>query len=363
MSDSIINENQSEPQPQPQPEDQSQKPIEVTNSSELYELLLLRLLKDEAFIKTTNEMKIHENSNKLAVIIDPRFDDLMEAVIRNFIYFMNPKGWNFLIVSYSGYEEKIKNTFPNAFFLPIQNELIMINDKGIPNISIYTYNSIMMNIEFWKLLPQKIAIFQKDCIMFKMFEDYFEEQYDFAGALFDYTIVNLPDKNNIEKFVLSNNKSVFHKGINGGFSLRNRDTMIECLEKITFDKITEFREIMFEKLNIKFSNEVNGIEQIIDPKVIVHNEDVFFTCACEMLTKTLPDCFHRSLLAIESIYNENSCIYHGWNKNYHSTYHAINILMKSPLFSKYINLFGNVSGTYEYDKRTENIYIKKKSSV
>ena len=173
-------------------------------SKTLCETALYGLLKNER-IKNT-PIVFHSRSNKLAVIIDPRFDDMMEAVIRNFMYYMNPKGWNLLVISWSGHRNAITGMFPNCIFGEIDDNLIC---KDSPNITIDTYNKILMSVEFWKSLPaDHVVIFQKDCIMFKMFPDYFT-LYDFSGANW-YT----------------QNNTIFNDGINGGFSIRNRSTMI-----------------------------------------------------------------------------------------------------------------------------------------
>jgi hypothetical protein len=116
----------------------------------------------------------HENSNKVAIIVDPRFDDLMECVVRNFMHFMNPCGWNLMIVSYFGHEKKIKEKFPNCLFQKIKNEDIYFDKEENPNISINTYNKMFMSSSFWESIPfEKVAIFQKDCICSECFKNIF----------------------------------------------------------------------------------------------------------------------------------------------------------------------------------------------
>ena len=72
------------------------------------------------------------------------------------------------------------------------------------------------------------------------------------------------------------------------------------------------------------------------------NEDVFYSNACEILRKRIPDPILRDRLAIEVImdyekeYTDTS-VYHGWNKNYHGIKNAKTLLEKSPFFFKYIN--------------------------
>ena len=95
----------------------------------------------------------HDKYDKLAFIIEPRFDKLTEAVIFNFMYFLNPLGWNLLIISYSGYHDTIQTQFPFAFVCDIGDKHIYFNDQGQPNITIDSYNTIMMDVELWKTLP------------------------------------------------------------------------------------------------------------------------------------------------------------------------------------------------------------------
>ena len=280
----------------------------MSSSSDIYEKALL--------VNNTIKSVVVEyksGSDKLAIIIDPRYDDIMEAVIQNFMYFMNPVGWNLMIVSWDGYRDIIMKKFPKCIFNAISNDDIYMNVKREPNITIETYNKILMDVDFWQKLPaDDICIFQKDCIMFKMFPNYFT-YYDFCGANW-YT----------------KDISLFNEGINGGFSLRNRKVMIECLEKITYDMINEYRtdaltnkSIIFETVNKEF---------ILSP--LKQNEDVFFTYACEMLRKSIPDVIHRSFLAIEANFNRETCVYHGRQYNYHGAEIAQILLRNSPLFSE-----------------------------
>lgn len=278
------------------------------SSGELYKRALL-----ENKIYKGFDVKHNRGSDRLAIIIDPRYDPLMEAVIENFMYLMNPKGWNLLIVSWKGHRNTIMNRFPNCFFSPIDNDKIYMNEKGEPNITIDSYNAIVMDPDFWKGLPSDyICIFQKDCIMLKMFPEYFMH-YDFCGASWHMKDVSL-----------------FNEGINGGFSLRKRGAMIECLEQVTYDMIEEYRRdarqnksVIFRRVNHEFLK-----------LPLKKNEDVFFTYACEILRKVIPDVIHRSVLAIEAVYNPDTCVYHGWHYNYHSVEMAQLLLRNSALFGK-----------------------------
>ena len=256
--------------------------------------------KDEIFIR-------HANYQKVAIIVEPRFDDITKYVIYNFMHFLNPLGWNLLIISYSGYHSIIQKQYPFAFVYNIGDCHIFFDSSNNPNITIDSYNMIFMDPDLWRNIPGKTAlIFQRDCIMFRPFPEYFLF-YDYAGS-------NYLD-----------NLAPLYGGINGGFSLRKREVMLECLEKINWEKIEEYRS----------SREYSKSR---DSPLSNKNEDVFFTHACEILCKTVPDIYCRTFLCIENDFNSQTSVHHGWNKGYTSIYNLLLLLNSSPLFSKFSSL-------------------------
>lgn len=256
-------------------------------------------------LKNTTVFVRHDNSDKLALIIEPRFDKLTEAVIFNFMYFLNPLGWNLLIVSYAGYHSDIQKRYPYAFVCDIGDKHIYFNDKGTPNITIDSYNTIMMDVELWKNLGvENILVFQRDCIMFRPFDERFIN-YEYAGANY------------------YSNLSPIYGGMNGGFSFRKRQTMISCLESVTWTEIDEYRT---KRKHSAFDIYEN----------LTRNEDVFFTHACEILCRIVPDFYTREFFATETQITSNASVYHGWNKNLIPDRNIKDMLRGSPLFSKYL---------------------------
>jgi hypothetical protein len=149
--------------------------------------------------------------------------------------------------------------------------------------------------------------------MFKMFDDIFLE-YDFAGA----------------NYYIPKHLTFFNGGINGGFSLRKKNKMIECLTKVNIEMINNYKTVMSDFFKIEEPFLFNII-----------NEDVFFVWACEILKFKMPDIFHRKKLSIEfeleltqNEVNSNlhPCVYHGWHHNYHSLNYALNFLISSQYF-------------------------------
>lgn len=299
----------------------------TTPCKDLYEENLLKLLNDRDFI-TKQQIQYYPNSDKFAVIIDPRFDNIMEAVIRNFMHFMNPYGWNLIIMSHSKYESVIREKFPNCHFKPLDENMIYYKENdnnNVPNITIENYNNILLDKTFWTSLPEPaehICIFQKDCIMFKMFQDYFYLNYDYSGA----------------NYYNQKHTGVYYGGIQGGFSLRKKSAMLECLDidlgQMRTYRIEQYMKYL-QRMNIcDDSQNINVFKDMLKEPV---SEDVVFTIACEMLYKMVPDKVHRTFLSIEADVNLTTCVFHGWQYEYHNLATATHFLDTSSLFGKYIN--------------------------
>lgn len=244
----------------------------------------------------TKDIQFYQNSNKIALIIEPRLNDLLYKTINNFAHFMNPLGWNFCVVSAAQNEKQLKSVYPNILFFPINSELIF-ERNGEYNISIDSYNKILMSIAFWgnlKRFAKHVCIFQTDCFMFKMFDEgTYLDNFDFAGANWYGKHALLSGEN--EK-----------TGINGGFSLRNVEAMLDCLQHITWKQIELVRQN-------DCTNDLKFFQQLD-----TRNEDVFFTFACDLLHIPVLPCGMRSALAIECDCDENTCVIHGYNKCRHN---------------------------------------------
>lgn len=275
----------------------------------VFEHILLQL-NDPSFIKK-NIITHHSNSDKIAVIVDPRFNAIIEGVIRNYMYFLNPKGWNLLICSHITNEEKIKEKFPNSLFKPIDEKYIMYDHDEMPQLTISSYNELFLSKEFWESIPgNHIFIFQSDCIMFRDFIPIFME-YDYVGANY------------------YSNVSPLYGGVNGGCSLRKKRVMLECIEKVNWHKIIEYRNGFKE-----ISESVTSGTYLQD--IYLMNEDVFFSHACEILQKLVPDRLFRSFFSVESEVNMETANYHGWNKHYLPENYTIELLQHSEFLSKYL---------------------------
>lgn len=272
--------------------------------SDIYEKVLYKFCDK---IKPTQQIEYYSNSDKLAIIIDPRYDDLMKAIIRQHMYFLQSSGWNLLIVSHIMYESEVKADFPNCIFGQIDEKLIYYKN-GYPNITIDGYNSIMLNPSFWTSLPaENIFIFQKDCFMYKMFHDTFME-YDFVGARSVLCVMK-----DGEQILITN----------GGLSLRKKTAMLDCLEKTSFEEI---HSLIRNKQN----------EILIEKNTYLKNEDIFFSFACELLNKNIPPINILPNFSVEAEYNIYATGHHGWNKEYHTREQALEILSANPEYKDLI---------------------------
>jgi hypothetical protein len=266
--------------------------------SEIYKTVLHRFSKK---IKPTQDIQFYADSDKVAIIVDPRYDDLMEAVIRQHMFFLNPCGWNLMVVSHTSHADKIRADFPNCIFAEIDESLIYYNDDK-PNITIDGYNRTFLSLHFWLAIPSEhICVFQKDCFMYKMFDAKFLE-YDFVGArsvLFEY-------ENNNQYLV-----------INGGFSLRNKTAMLDCLKTTSFNQLYNDLYKTIDSQKIKITN---------PDKLGKKNEDIFFSLVC----KNIP---HRQIqpeFSVEAEYYADTAGHHGWNKSYHNVEKVLEILSANP---------------------------------
>jgi hypothetical protein len=141
-----------------------------------------------------------KQSDKMAVIIEPRRLPVLKYVIYNFMYQLIPKGWGLHIfcgTDNRDFVELITSKIPNT------NISVLPYD----NLSEPIYNMLLTNSGFWKSIygnPTNVLLFQSDCILLKDNVDDFLK-YDMIGAPW----IHSP-----------------FKGCNGGLSLRNRERMI-----------------------------------------------------------------------------------------------------------------------------------------
>ena len=156
-----------------------------------------------------NIHKNNETNNRVAVIVEPRQHNLLGPIIKNVMYFLNdyPKlkhQWNLHIFGGTNNKDYIDRILPNWKY-----EFTCL---GMENITADDHNILLRQTFFWNQIREEhILIFQTDSFMFRPLNDDFLK-YNFCGA----SILN---------YMARTPKNI---GMNGGFSLRRRSSMLEC---------------------------------------------------------------------------------------------------------------------------------------
>jgi hypothetical protein len=105
--------------------------------------------------------------------------------------------------------------------------------------------------------------------------------------------------------------------INGGFSLRNKTAMLDCLKTTSFNQLYNDLYKTIDSQKIKITN---------PDKLGKKNEDIFFSLVC----KNIP---HRQIqpeFSVEAEYYADTAGHHGWNKSYHNVEKVLEILSANP---------------------------------
>ena len=158
------------------------------------------------------------NRNKSILIVDERPSLALIQVIKNALYFF--RDHNLLVGGNERVFNLIKKFIGNDFF-KIKIESYRLNA--------IQYNNLLTDFKFWSSIKEeKILIFQSDCLIFRSI-DFDNFNHGMIGPVCQFF--------NEKEFIM-----------NGGFSLRNRNLMLDlCKYKKDFDQnIVE--DIFFTKL-------------------------------------------------------------------------------------------------------------------
>jgi hypothetical protein len=197
-----------------------------------------------------------------AIIIEPRIHDALNFVLDNFLNNLD-EDWVFIIFYGTHNKNYLFDIIKNNF-LDIINRITLIN-LNVSNLTISDYNNILFNLDFYKFIKtQYFLIFQTDSLIrvkYKYYINYFLE-YDYVGAPWENPkkIFNRNDCNNVG---------------NGGLSLRNKEKMIEIINKYYIES---------QKCN----------------------EDYFFVKKRDDLSINFPSLENALYFSIESLFNEES---------------------------------------------------------
>lgn len=236
---------------------------------------------------------------KTAVLVEPRPHPYLRAVVDNVMHALGPK-WNLHIFTSTHNEAWLKTAMePHAYAMEM---------FALPNLTREQYSELLMMPSFWeRIRTEDILIFQTDCIAFRPWDPAFEI-YDYAGA--NYV----------------NPAHTLHEvgGIQGGLSFRKRSAMLDCLDRVTQDRINDFRSRC-------------GLPPISKEGMA---EDVFFTHACAILQKKIPPVPLRRHIAVEAEFFPTPFAFHGWQHPYFNASQVRELLETSPFFQVFTNVPG-----------------------
>ena len=255
---------------------------DIINEFLLHQCELLRIYHQKT-PKTLNK-----NITNCAVIVEPRSDHLLlEAVCRNVMYFL-PNDWDLIIFSYD--EQKVRERLQNIEFIFYPLEKSSFDGEE--------YSKLLLSLDFWSKIPSdNILIFQTDSYIVRKFsEDYINyiKKFPFIGGIYRFS-----NDDDYDKCIICPTNKNFC--INGGFSFRNKQAMIDCIKNVTFSDIIAFR--------------INKQLKIIP--VHLEGEDVIFEHSLHMLNYELPSEKDCKSFCTQTTYDlTNYHAVHGFNKKY-----------------------------------------------
>lgn len=209
-----------------------------------------------------------DDNTRVAVIVEPRQHEYLASVIYNVMHLLGPS-WNLHVWTTAKNQGWVQEKLPSWKY---RTSLL-----GVENLPTELYNILLKDAHFWwSISEETILIFQTDCIMFHgNVEPWL--QYDYVGA-------NYFDPNTMAPQI---------GGIQGGFSLRSRHCMLECIWNVPQASILRDH-----------------------PKIGELKEDIFFTHACQRLKKRVPTISDRKRFSIEAEAYPYPMAHHGFHKKY-----------------------------------------------
>ena len=100
--------------------------------------------------------------DKVAVIIEPRNQPVVENLLIWMVHLLAPHGWKFIFFAGTN---NIENITAKVDKLCI-NDIVEIRNLSTENLSIKDYNLLLTSTSFWSSLPfENVLIFQSDTVI------------------------------------------------------------------------------------------------------------------------------------------------------------------------------------------------------
>jgi hypothetical protein len=211
---------------------------------------------------------VQSNGENEAILIEFRILPHVEFIIKNAIIKLGDSFAHTIVCGNENYllmKQICDDISPNIKIIKLEKNNITINE----------YNNLFYDLSFWeKFYGNKLLFYQEDTIIFKNnIRDFL--QYDYVGAPW-----NLDAKN-----------SIFPSVGNGGFSLRDRNILMDILR----NKV--------EIHDFNFANKKHKSGEILDNIP----EDIFFSLTMLKLNiGNVPEAVAASYFSTENIVNKDS---------------------------------------------------------
>lgn len=198
------------------------------------------------------EIKLESNKPNTAVIIEPRNTEMLELVIKNFMYYLH-ESWSLMIIYGSDNEELVNRIVESIGDV----HLVKLN---VNNLNMNEYNQLCVSEELYNSIPtENILMFQIDTILRK----------DIPENLLQYSYIGAPWRLDLPW-------SGTTDGIgNGGLSLRRRSAMLNILKY--------------------FNHPLRG-------RI---NEDVYFSMGCKQLKLNRPTYEIAKSFSVETVFYDD----------------------------------------------------------
>jgi len=251
--------------------------------------------------------------NNVAIIVEPRRIEVLEAVIRNTMFCLPYNEWNLHIFHSKENESYIKELLPNWSF-----KMTNILNNG-ENITGVQYNELFQKKVFWNSIREEnILVFHHDSALF----------HSHISQYMKYRFIGSP---------LSNHVTLTPKkfGVNGGLSFRKRSFMLECLNKVSAEDVNEYRERNNKRNLFKCCPCPITEFHKCSLKITVIPEDVYFSHAIEILGYDIPSFETCLKFSSDEFFDEISFGMHGFQYARIPEEHLIKMVKNSMLRNIY----------------------------
>ena len=237
-----------------------------------------------------------------AVIVEPRRHPALRAVVANHRAMLPP---NWPIRIWTG-AANVAHSLAELRGIAGPLEVREL-PGGVDDLDQLSYSELLMSAGFWESQKEPwVLIFQADCVMFRPLagvELASWQHYDYVGANY---------------FNAAEVAPAGIGGVQGGFSLRRRETMLDCIARVGWDDVDAWRAAA-------------GAQPIAESRRF---EDIYYTHACAIIGATLPPASVRCQFSVEAELPALApapppIAHHGWNRPYFSDAQARELLERA----------------------------------